>query len=123
MPYPQTSDLLTADLIVEDSGDVQRVRLEGRLDSASVVAVEKRVDAATVTCQKHVIVDLGGVSFMTSPAVRMLVAAAKRMAIAGYILVLLEPQRLVNEYLEAADIYRLVPVAYSENEAALLLAD
>ena len=123
MPYPQTTDLLTADLIVEDSGDVQRVRLEGRLDSASVVAVEKRFDAATVTCQKHVIVDLGGVSFMTSPAVRMLVAAAKRMAIAGYILVLLEPQRLVNEYLEAADIYRLVPVAYSENEAALLLAD
>ena len=123
MPYPQTSDLLTADLIVEDSGDVQRVRLEGRLDSASVVAVEKRFDAATVTCQKHVIVDLGGVSFMTSPAVRMLVAAAKRMAIAGYILVLLEPQRLVNEYLEAADIYRLIPVAYSENEAALLLAD
>ena len=123
MPYPQTPDLLTADLIVEDSGDVQRVRLEGRLDSASVVAVEKRFDAATVTCRKHVIVDLGGVSFMTSPAVRMLVAAAKRMATAGYILVLLEPQRLVNEYLEAADIYRLVPVAYSENEAALLLAD
>lgn len=118
----RTTDLPTADLIIED-GVVQRVRLEGRLDTAGVDAVKSRFIAATVVSGKHAIVELGDVSYIAAVGIRMLVSAAKRMAAAGRILVLLEPQPAVNAYLETAGIYRLIPVAYSESEAALLVAE
>lgn len=106
-----------ADLTLTESEDVNRIILQGRLDSAGVAAVEIKFNAGAVASGKPAIVDLSGVTFIASLGIRMLITASKRMAQAGRPLVLLSPQELVDESLKAIDLYRLIPVAFSEREA------
>ena len=109
-----------ARLTATQDDSISRIVLEGRLDSAGVDAVEIRFNAGTVASGKSAIVDLSGVSFIASLGIRMLLTASKRMAASGRKMVLLGPSGLVDESLQAMDLYRLIPVASNEEEALAL---
>ncbi|MCG8461975.1 MAG: STAS domain-containing protein [Holophagales bacterium] len=119
-PSGASASAAPTSLTVIDDPLAARVKLQGRLDTAGVDAVEARFYAATASA-RHAVVDLSGVPLVTSLGMRMLVIAAKRMAAAGRSLILLRPQKLVDESLRAADLYRLIPVADNEAQAQALL--
>ncbi|MEZ6195348.1 MAG: STAS domain-containing protein [Planctomycetota bacterium] len=106
--------------VVEDSGDFAHLALEGRLDSTTVGALEVKF-FALFGPQRHVaIIDLGGVSFIASMGIRILVTAAKTLAARKGRLVLFGPPALVRESLEAAGIDQAIPIADDEAEARRL---
>jgi len=108
-------------IIISEDKAFAHVKLSGRLDTSGVDSVEPGFIAATSAGGKPAVVDMSEVDFMASMGIRMLVAAAKVLAGKGEKLVLLNPHEFVDETMTNADLYMLIPVAYSEEEAAKLL--
>ena len=107
--------------IISEDKPFSHVKLSGRLDTTGVDAVETIFSTATTASDKPAVVDMSEVDFMASMGIRMLVAAAKKLAGKGEKLVLLNPHEFVDETMKNADLYMLIPVAYSEVEAVTLL--
>jgi anti-anti-sigma factor len=55
------------------------VRLSGRLDTGTAPRVQERLDTVVDGGADLVVVDLGGVDFMSSAGLRVLLATAKRL--------------------------------------------
>ena len=60
-----------------DVGDVRKVALAGRLDTAGVDRIETRFGAAIVPAGKNTVVDLTEVTFLASMGIRMLIATTR----------------------------------------------
>jgi anti-sigma B factor antagonist len=98
------------------------VALVGRLDSPGVEAVELGLTAQTVPRGARTIVDLSGVEFVGSMAIRMFITLARSLARNKGRLVLHSPQPLVDQVFETAslhDILAIEPDAASAAAAAL----
>jgi len=104
------------------SDTLSHIKLAGRLDIPSVDRIEARFNAMTVARGRDAMVDLEAVTWITSMGIRMLVTAAKSLRVRGRKLVLLNPQGVVDEYLRAAEIYSVIEVARSIDEAERLCA-
>lgn len=106
--------------LIEETGELTHVALVGRLDTAGVDAVEPRF-LATLRKQRHALVDLSAVEFLSSMGVRMLLSAAKVLARAGGRLVLIAPQPLVAGALRHTAMDSIIPVRADMAEARALL--
>ncbi len=67
----------------DNVGEVRRVVLVGRLDTAGVDVVETRFGAAIVPNGKDTIVDLSGVTFLASMGIRMLISTTRALSRKG----------------------------------------
>jgi anti-anti-sigma factor len=100
------------DIVVDSVTDgVVRVDLRGRLDSPTVDAIETRLTASLVPRGDSAIVDLSGVEFVGSMAIRMFLSIAKALDRKGRRLVLFAPQPAVAEVFGLASLDALIPVA------------
>jgi anti-anti-sigma factor len=106
------------DIRIED-GDITRVVLSGRLDSSGAVEIELPFNAV-VTEKRAVVVDLSGVTLLSSYGVRVLLVGAKLCADKGGRLVILRPQDHVAKVLRIARFDALAPIV--DTEAAALAA-
>lgn len=99
--------------------DVIEVRLEGRLDGVGAAALDRELPA--VRADHDVILDVGGVSYLSSAGVRSLLRLAQGQRTAGRALVLtgLAPQ--VGEILELSGLLGELEVAPSPAQARTLL--
>ena len=107
-------------ITIEDIGVTARVMLKGRLDAAGVTAVWVPFNAL-VEAKLRLIVDLSGVTFLSSNGIRMLTAAAKTLTRRGGRLILLNPNAVVSEVLAITGMSSIIPVARSDREAKGLL--
>ena len=108
---------------VSDFGpEIKKIVLVGKLDIAGAQKIE--LPMATVSGSKcDVIIDMVGVDFVASIALRHLVIASKTVARGSRKLVLLSPNALITELLVTAGLQDLLPIVRSEDEArAALLA-
>jgi anti-sigma B factor antagonist len=106
--------------IVEDAGPTAKLRLKGRLDV--VGADEIAAPLANLSRTKRgVLIDMSGVTFVTSPGIRQLVAASKALGRGGGRLVLLQPNETVVDVLVVAGVSDLMSIVQSEGEAAAAL--
>lgn len=101
--------------------DLTRIALRGRLDLKGGGEIEADFDAEVASRGRGAVVDLGEVSFLASPGMRLLVRAAKELRRGDHRLVLLRPQENVKQALEIAGLLDVLPVADDE-AAALVLA-
>ena len=102
---------------LEDLGDeIAKVVLNGRLDSVGAASVAQPFRTA-VGARRAVIVDLSGVDYVASLAIRFLVAGAKAVNGNGGKLVLLSPQEYVHDVLKTAGIDLMIPVLFDPGEA------
>jgi anti-anti-sigma factor len=86
-----------------------KVSLGGELDLASAARMEEHFVAIDEQAPARVVVDLGGLSFIDSSGLRMLLLADARAREHGYELVLLagpEPVQRVFEMTGALDVLR-----------------
>lgn len=91
--------------------------LVGRLDVISVGEVENKFIGYTAARKKNAIVDLGGVSFVGSMGLRLFISAAKALGLENKKLILLNPQPLVKEVLDASGIGIFVPIEMDTDAA------
>jgi anti-anti-sigma factor len=85
------------------------VRLQGELDLASADAMEERLAAIEEQRPARVVIDLGGLAFIDSSGLRVLLLADSRARESGFELVLVpgpEPVQRVFEMTGALDVLR-----------------
>lgn len=98
-------------------GDITQLTLNGRLDVQGTQAIEQPFSFATTSRAANVVLDLSGVTFLSSIGIRLLITSARAQANRGGKLVLAAPQPLVRKVLEIAGIDQLIPI-YDNVEAA-----
>jgi anti-anti-sigma factor len=109
-------------MTVSDFGDVgKRVTLVGRLDVLGSEQIDLPL-AVVAGSGSSIVVDLGGVDFLGSLAMRHLVLAAKAVARKSLTLVLLNPRPLVRDALTKAELVTILPIVQSEDEAKAALS-
>lgn len=109
------------DITVEDvAGGITKVVLRGRFDTTGAVLVELPFNKI-VTEKSRVMVDLSGVNFLTSYAIRVLLIGAKIANGKGGRLVLLCPDNNVAKVLRTARADALIPLHQSESAATAAL--
>lgn len=101
---------------------VVHVRLAGRMDIAGVDAIGVPFAGLAATDSRRVIVDLSGVEFMASIGIRAILQNARAHRLRGGAMVLLAPQPLVREVLDASGVSSLVPIASDLAAARAALA-
>jgi len=109
-------------MTVSDFGDVgKRVTLVGRLDILGCGKIDLPL-AVVAGSGTSIVVDLGGVDFLGSLAMRHLVLAAKAVARKSRSLVLINPRPLVRDVLTKAELVTILPIVQSEDEAKAALS-
>ena len=109
------------DITVEDvAGGITKVVLRGRFDTTGAVLVELPFNKI-VTEKSRIMVDLSGVNFLTSYAIRVLLIGAKIANGKGGRLVLLCPDNNVAKVLRTARADALIPLHQSESAATAAL--
>jgi anti-anti-sigma factor len=106
--------------ISDDTGPTAKVELVGRLDIAGAEAIA--LPLATLAGGKtNIIVDMSGVSFVSSIGIRQLVLASKAISRRGGKLVLVNPTDMVRDVFVTSDLSDLLPMVATESEAYALL--
>ncbi len=91
--------------------------LVGKLDIAGVGAIENKFLGYTAARKKSAIVDLSEVPFMGSMGLRLFLSSAKALGLAQKKLILLNPQPMVKEVLDASGIGDVVAIVHDKDEA------
>jgi anti-anti-sigma factor len=97
------------------------IALIGKMDVGGVGEIENKFLGYTAARKKNTLVDISGVNFLGSMGLRIFLDAAKSLAREKKQLILLNPQQLVGEVLEASGIGDLVSIQNDE-AAAIALA-
>ena len=103
--------------VTELDARVIRVRLSGRMDTPGVDRGETRFLAGVVAPGRPALVDLSGVTILTSMGLRLLISAARSLAQKHAKLVLYGAPTLIHEVLENAAMGQIMPIVATEPEA------
>jgi anti-anti-sigma factor len=110
------------DMSVVDAGDdTTHVTLVGRLDPHASHQVRERLRAETVGRDRPAVLDISGVTFITSVGIGLLVDCAERLRKAGHRIVFVKPSGHVDEVLEKTGVYAIVTATTTTEEAFALL--
>ncbi len=103
--------------VVEINGTANKLVLSGRLDSATVGAVETPFTAAVAASGRSALLDLRELDFLSSLGIRLLLSAARVVTRRGGVVVLFGAQPMVAEVLEAMALDAVLPHVATEEEA------
>jgi anti-anti-sigma factor len=105
------------ELIIHERDDISYVTLQGRLDATGVEEMEEPFAAATTARGLPAVVDISGISFMSSLGIGFLFATTKRLKKVGCKLVLLNPKGMVQAVLKTSKMDKVMPLFYELEEA------
>jgi anti-anti-sigma factor len=100
----------------EMSDNIAKVVLRGRFDTTGAVVIELPFNKA-VTERRRIVVDLSGVTFLSSYAIRVLLVGAKMAGGKGGKLVILCPEGNVAKVLKTAGTDALIPILATQDAA------
>jgi anti-anti-sigma factor len=110
------------ELKVINTDDVYtHIAISGKLDIMGVGEIENKFIGYTAARKKNAVVDISGITFMGSMALRLFLSAARSLNLEKKSLILLNPQPLVKEVLETSGIEDAVVIEH-DAEAALAKA-
>jgi anti-anti-sigma factor len=95
----------------ERDGDVHTITLSGEIDLSNAADVERELMSVEATDAGVILVDLSGLTFMDSTAIRLLVSACARSRAGSGRLALRRPSDGVGRVLRIAGIEHLLPFA------------
>ena len=102
----------------EDTGDLRRIVISGRLDVEGTDSVASQLIELTQAAKKGIVVDLSSLKFLASIGIRAIITAAKAVKERGGKMVLVvDDGSTVKMSLQATGIDQLVPV-FSSADAA-----
>jgi anti-anti-sigma factor len=104
------------EMVVEDAAGVTNVVLRGRLDTAGADSIDLKFNAIAGS-KRAIVVDLSGVTLLTSLGIRVLLLGARAVKSKGGKLVILAPDANIRSVLQTAKTDTLVPV-FDDRSAA-----
>lgn len=104
-----------------DLGTASKIALQGRLDTPGVDQIETRFTASVVPLGKHALIDLSGVTFISSMGIRMLIGTARSLNFKKAKMIVFGAQPLVKESLDHVSLSDVIPVVATEAQALELL--
>jgi len=107
--------------LIHSDDTYTHIALVGKLDVGGVGEIENKFLGYTAARKKSAVVDISGVNFLGSMGLRILLDAAKTLNREKKKLILLAPQPLVNEVLDASGIGDVVAIE-TDPAAAVALA-
>ena len=110
------------DMQHSDIGNVRRVVLAGRLDTAGVDLIETRFGAIIVPAGRNTVVDISQVSFLASMGIRMLISTTRSLSRKGGKIALYGATPAVREVIDTVALTDIIPLADSEDEAIGLVS-
>lgn len=108
-------------LILHERSDISHLVLEGRLDADGVALLEQTFAEAVLGRGLPTVVDMSGISFMSSIGIGMLFDNTRKLKKAGGKLVLLNPRGMVETVLKTSKMDKLMPLVYDLHEAVRLV--
>ena len=105
------------ELIIHERNDISHVSLVGRFDSTGVEELDQSFTEATTGRGLPTVVDMSGITFMSSLGIGFLFANTKKLKKAGCKLVLLNPQGMVETVLKTSKMDKVMPLFYELDEA------
>jgi anti-anti-sigma factor len=93
-----------------------RISLVGRWDLQGAATIDLRLTSVAGS-GRRVILDMAGVTYLSSMGLRSLVMSAKSAGLKGGKLVLLSPIKNVEEVLKAAGLDQFLPIFHDLGEA------
>jgi anti-anti-sigma factor len=106
--------------IVDQSDSTARVILAGKCDMAGAKVIAAPL-ATLAESKQAILVDLSGVTFITSKGVHQFVLTSKALGRRGGRLVLLNPNPMVTDVLASSGVNALMDVVHSESAAEAAL--
>lgn len=107
--------------IIQRSHHVSHVALSGRLDATSSDEIEAEFAAAVSERDQPAMIDVSGIEFMASRGIALLFTHAKRLMKNKHKLVILNPHGMVDVVLKSSKMDKVMPIAYSEEDALSIL--
>ena len=99
------------ELTVEElAGGLRCVRLAGRLDLKGTQEVDLKFTALVAGTKQSVIVDMAGVDYIASIGIRMFISNVKALASVGAKMIILKPQKMVDDVLRMAGLDAIIPI-------------
>jgi anti-sigma B factor antagonist len=105
-----------------DLGNVRKIVLTGRLDTAGVDLIETRFGASIVPAGRNTVVDISQVTFLASMGIRMLIATTRSLSRKGGKIALYGATPAVREVIDTVALTDIIPLADSEDEAVVIVA-
>ena len=103
--------------VINNDDVYTHLALSGKLDIMGVGEIENKFIGYTASRKKNALVDISGVTFMGSMALRLFLSVAKSLGWEKKSLILLNPQPLVNEVLEASSFQDVVVIEHNAESA------
>ena len=104
--------------VINAGDDYTHLTLSGKLDTVGVGEIEEQFLALTAGRHKNSVIDISEVTFTGSLGLRLFLSVAKSLGWEKKSLILLNPQPLVNDVLEASSFQDVVVIEH-DAEAAL----
>lgn len=99
------------DDLTGDAADWSVARISGEIDIATAPRLRERLIALVTSGRKHVVLDLGGVAFLDSTGLGVIVGVLKRARTLGGDLRLVCPNPAVRKVFEITALDRTMPLA------------
>ena len=106
-----------ADLKEDKKGDILVLRIRGRLDALSSPVTEKRVFELINEGQHKLLLDLGGVSYLSSAGMRMLLSTTKKLRNLSGRLIVCSMTPNVTDVLKMSGFDHVLELFKTEEEA------
>tara|TARA_R110002049_G_scaffold145418_1_gene307751 strand:+ start:218 stop:568 length:351 start_codon:yes stop_codon:yes gene_type:complete len=103
--------------------NIQIVHASGKLDTLTAKAFELHLKKYVDDGQGALLVDMGGIDYVSSFGLRSLLIIAKQMAPFGRKFVLFSPNPTVMEVLRVSGFLQIIQVARDKAEALVMSAD
>jgi anti-sigma B factor antagonist len=99
--------------VIKDEEAYIHLGLAGKMDVSGVQEMEGKFISLIASGKKNALVDISGVSFVGSMGLRVFLTAAKSLSWEKKSLILLNPQPMVNEVLEASSFQDVVAIEHN----------
>lgn len=107
--------------VMDRPDGVTQVALVGELDVKGLHEIDMAFHAQTAARHRPTIVDVSGLTFISSLGMGMFVACAQSLSRRGAGMVLLNPQPLVEKALRTSRIELVIPIAHTLEDAEAML--
>jgi anti-sigma B factor antagonist len=111
------------DITEQTSAGVVTLRLSGRLDTTTAPAFEERILGGIASGERHVVIDLAQLDYISSAGLRVIALAGKRLSAANGKLVLCSLKDRVREVFEVAGFSSIFPIYGSHDDATTYIRD
>ena len=106
------------DVIEEKKGDILILRMRGRLDAVSSPSAEKKVFDSINAGQEKLLLDLSGISYLSSAGMRMLLSTTKKLKSLSGRLVVCNVTSNVMDVLKMSGFDHVLEISSTEEDIA-----